>query len=292
MSSAPHLSTPHLSAPGLSVEELSWGHPLPGSGWRQLFSGFSLSCPPGQFLVVIGSNGSGKSTLLNLVAGTLRHGAGRIHLGGRPLHRLRDHQRARWIGRVMQNPLEGTCPGLTVAENLRLAERRNRPARFAAGFLISAFGGIHPNGGDRRRYRELLGELGLPLADRLDEPVGQLSGGQRQTLSLVMATLGSPDLLLLDEHTAALDPRAEATVMALTDRLVRQLGTTALMVTHSLEQALRHGDRLVMLHEGGLIGDWNAAEREYLEPAALRAMYGAAIVAPQSSSATDGSSAS
>lgn len=192
----------------------------------------------------------------------------------------------------MQNPLEGTCPGLTVAENLRLAERRNRPARFAAGFLISAFGGIHPNGGDRRRYRELLGELGLPLADRLDEPVGQLSGGQRQTLSLVMATLGSPDLLLLDEHTAALDPRAEATVMALTDRLVRQLGTTALMVTHSLEQALSHGDRLVMLHEGGLIGDWNAAEREYLEPAALRAMYGAAIVAPQSSSATDGSSAS
>ncbi len=292
MSSAPHLSTPHLSAPGLSVEELSWGHPLPGSGWRQLFSGFSLSCPPGQFLVVIGSNGSGKSTLLNLVAGTLRHGAGRIHLGGRPLHRLRDHQRARWIGRVMQNPLEGTCPGLTVAENLRLAERRNRPVMINGGFLIGAFGGIHPNGGDRRRYRELLGELGLPLADRLDEPVGQLSGGQRQTLSLVMATLGSPDLLLLDEHTAALDPRAEATVMALTDRLVRQLGTTTLMVTHSLEQALSHGDRLVMLHEGGLIGDWNAAEREYLDPAALRAMYGAAIVAPQSSSATDGSSAS
>jgi len=278
-------SAPGLSAPGLSVEELSWGHPLPGSGWRQLFSGFSLSCPPGQFLVVIGSNGSGKSTLLNLVAGTLRHSAGRIHLGGRPLHKLRDHHRARWIGRVMQNPLEGTCPGLTVAENLRLAERRNRPDRFAAGFLNSAFGGIHPNGGDCRRYCE-------PLADRLDEPVGQLSGGQRQSLSLVMATLGSPDLLLLDEHTAALDPRAEATVMALTDRLVRQLGTTALMVTHSLEQALSHGDRLVMLHEGGLIGDWNAAEREHLDPASLRAMYGVAIVAPQSSSATDGSSAS
>ena len=292
MSSSPGLSAPGLSVPGLSVEELSWGHPLPGSGWRQLFSGFSLSCPPGQFLVVIGSNGSGKSTLLNLVAGTLRHSAGRIHLGGRPLHKLRDHHRARWIGRVMQNPLEGTCPGLTVAENLRLAERRNRPDRFAAGFLNSAFGGIHPNGGDCRRYCELLGELGLPLADRLDEPVGQLSGGQRQSLSLVMATLGSPDLLLLDEHTAALDPRAEATVMALTDRLVRQLGTTALMVTHSLEQALSHGDRLVMLHEGGLIGDWNAAEREHLDPAALRSMYGAAIVAPQSSSAPDGSSAS
>jgi putative tryptophan/tyrosine transport system ATP-binding protein len=280
-----------LRVPGLSVEELSWGHPLPGSGWRQLFSGFSLSCPPGQFLVVIGSNGSGKSTLLNLVAGTLRQGAGRIHLGGRPLHRLRDHQRARWIGRVMQNPLEGTCPGLTVAENLRLAERRNRPARLASGFLISAFGGIHPNAGDCRRYRELLAGLGLPLADRLDEQVGQLSGGQRQSLSLVMATLGSPDLLLLDEHTAALDPRAEAMVMALTDRLVRQLGTTALMVTHSIEQALSHGDRLVMLHEGGLIGDWNAAEREFLNPAAVRAMYSDAITSMGTIS-TDATSAS
>ena len=280
------------NASGLSLEELSWGHSLPGTGWRQLFSGFSLSCPPGQFLVVIGSNGSGKSTLLNLVAGTLRLGAGRIHLGGRPLHRLRDYERARWIGRVMQNPLEGTCPGLTVAENLRLAEQRNKPARLAAGFLIGALGGIHPNGSDRRRYRELMGDLGLSLADRLDEPVGQLSGGQRQTLSLVMATLASPDLLLLDEHTAALDPRAEAAVMALTDRLVRQLGTTALMVTHSLEQALSHGDRLVMLHEGGLIGDWNAAEREHLELDALRAMYGAAIVSPQSFHAIDGSSAS
>jgi len=179
---------------------------------------------------------------------------------------------------VMQNPLEGTCPGLSVAENLRLAERRHRPALSWRGL-----GGIHPNAADRRRYRDLLGDLGLPLADRLDEPVGQLSGGQRQTLSLVMATLGSPDLLLLDEHTAALDPRAEAIVMALTDRLIRQLGTTALMVTHSLEQALSHGDRLVMLHEGQVIGDWNSAERAALNPAALRELYSTSIVAPASS---------
>lgn len=276
----------------LTVSGLSWGHPLPGSGWRQLFQDFSLSCPAGQFLVVIGSNGSGKSTLLNLVAGTLRQDQGQIHLGDRPLHKRRDHQRARWIGRVMQNPLEGTCPGLTVAENLRLAERRNRSALVNGGFLLGALGGIHPNGADRRRYRGLLADLGLPLADRLDEPVGQLSGGQRQSLSLVMATLGSPELLLLDEHTAALDPRAEATVMALTERLIRQLGTTALMVTHSLEQALSHGDRLVMLHEGRLIGDWSAAEREGLDPSSLRAMYGSAIVIPPASSSPDGSSAS
>ena len=253
----------------LIVDQLAWGHPLPGSGWRQLFSNFSLTCPQGQFVVVIGSNGSGKSTLLNLVAGTLTLQSGIIQLEGRPLHQLRDYQRARMIGRVMQNPLEGTCPGLSVAENLRLAERRRRPATWWHDVMS-----IHPNAADRRRYRELLADLGLPLADRLDEPVGQLSGGQRQTLSLVMATLSSPDLLLLDEHTAALDPRAEATVMALTDRLVRQLGTTALMVTHSLEQALGHGDRLVMLHQGQLIGDWNAAERQALSPASLRAMYG------------------
>lgn len=271
----------------LRVSGLCWGHSLPGGGWRQLFSNFSLNCPAGQFLVVIGSNGSGKSTLLNLVAGGLRQGDGQIHLGERPLHRLRDHQRARWIGRVMQNPLEGSCPGLSVAENLRLAERRHRPALSWRGL-----GGIHPNGADRRRYRELLGDLGLPLADRLDEPVGQLSGGQRQSLSLVMATLGSPDLLLLDEHTAALDPRAEATVMDLTERLIRQLGTTALMVTHSLEQALGHGDRLVMLHEGCLIGDWSAAERKNLDPPALRAMYGSAVVSPQFSSSPDGHPAS
>jgi putative ABC transport system ATP-binding protein len=116
------------------------------------------------------------------------------------------------------------------------------------------------------------------MADRLDTPVGQLSGGQRQTISLVMASLGEPRLLLLDEHTAALDPRAEATVMALTDRLVARLGTTALMVTHSLEQALRHGDRLLMLQEGRLIGDWSAAERQQFSPASLRELYGNATV--------------
>ena len=259
----------------LRVDNLSWGHPLPGGEWRSMFRDFSLHCPQGQFVVVIGSNGSGKSTLLNLVAGSLKLGAGRILLGERPLERLSDHARARWIGRVMQNPLEGTCPGLSVAENLRLAERRHR-----AGFGLKSLLGLHPSAADRRRYRSLLEQLGVPLADRLDEPVGQLSGGQRQTLSLVMATLATPELLLLDEHTAALDPRAESTVIGLTDRLVRQLGTTTLMVTHSLEQALRYGDRLVMLHEGRVVGDWSASERASLTEEQLRGLYGSAIVTP------------
>jgi putative ABC transport system ATP-binding protein len=257
----------------LAIANLSWGHPLPGGGWRQLFDGFDLNCQSGQFVVVIGNNGSGKSTLLNLIAGTLKLGGGTITLGDRPLHRYRDHRRARWLGRVMQNPLEGTCPGLTIAENLRLAERRRRSGLSASGLL-----GLRPSGADRRRYRELLEQLGIPLAGRLDTLVGELSGGQRQTLSLVMATLGAPELLLLDEHTAALDPKAEATVMGLTEQLVRQLGATTFMVTHSLEQALRYGDRLVMLRDGQLIGDWSAGERAGLTPASLRGLYGSAIV--------------
>ncbi|MEI7665959.1 MAG: ATP-binding cassette domain-containing protein [Synechococcaceae cyanobacterium ELA263] len=257
----------------LRVDKLCWGHPVPGGGWRQLFANFDFQSSTGEFTVVIGSNGSGKSTFLNLLAGTLRSNSGSIHLNDKPLQRLSDHRRARRIGRVMQNPLEGTCPGLTIAENLRLAEGRRRSVISWRGLS-----GVHPSRADRRRYRELLEQLGLPLADRIDTLVGQLSGGQRQTISLVMATLGQPQLLLLDEHTAALDPRAEATVMALTDRLVRQLGTTALMVTHSLEQALSFGDRLVMLHEGRILGDWSARERQHLTPESLREMYGAARV--------------
>lgn len=272
-----------MATSGLRLHQLDWGHPLPGGEWRQLFSNFSLDCPQGQFVVVIGSNGSGKSTLLNLVAGTLKTTAGSIQLAERHLERLRDHARARWIGRVMQNPLEGTCPSLSIAENLRLAELRHRSALSWRGLL-----GLHPSAHDRRRYQGLLADLGLPLADRLDESVGQLSGGQRQTLSLVMATLGSPELLLLDEHTAALDPRAEATVIGLTERLVRQLGTTTLMVTHSLRQALSHGDRLVMLHDGQLIGDWVGEQRKGLTEESLRDLYGSAIVKTPIPSALDG----
>jgi len=257
----------------LEIEGLAWGHPQPGGGWRQLFNAFSLHCPSGQFVVLIGSNGSGKSTLLNLIAGSLPATTGSLRLEGRELLRLLAHRRARSIGRVMQNPLDGTAPGLTIAENLRLAECRRRSLLQPRALL-----GLHPGRGDRRRYAALLEELGLPLADRLETPVGQLSGGQRQTISLVMASLGEPRLLLLDEHTAALDPRAEASVMQLTERLVQRLGSTTLMVTHSLEQALRYGDRLVMLQDGAVIGDWTAEQRQQFTPAALQALYGSATV--------------
>ena len=267
----------------LTISELSWGHPLPGGSWRQLFDGFNLNCQNGQFVVVIGNNGSGKSTLLNLIAGTLKLKGGSIELGQRRLHRYRDHGRARWIGRVMQNPLEGTCPGLSIAENLRLAERRRR-----SGLSLSGLLGVRPSPSDRKRYQQLLDGLGIPLGHRLDTQVGELSGGQRQTLSLVMATLGNPELLLLDEHTAALDPKAEAMVMELTERLVRQLGATALMVTHSLSQALRYGDRLLMLRDGQLVHDWSAAERQQLSEEALRQLYGSGIVAAPNADASNG----
>jgi putative ABC transport system ATP-binding protein len=257
----------------LVVEGLCWGHAVPGGGRRELFRNFDFQSRRGEFTVVIGSNGSGKSTFLNLLAGTLRCDSGSIRLNDQPLQKLPDHRRARRIGRVMQNPLEGTCPGLTIAENLRLAEGRRRSTIGWQGLR-----GIHPNQADRRRYRDLLEQLGLPLADRLDSLVGLLSGGQRQTISLVMASLGNPELLLLDEHTAALDPKAEAMVMALTDRLVEQLGCTTLMVTHSLSQALRHGDRLVMLHDGQQVGGWDAAQRQQLTTEALQEMYGAVRV--------------
>jgi len=253
----------------LDIRELQWGYPEPGGSWRQLFDGFNLTCASGAFVVVIGSNGSGKSTLLNLIAGSLPALSGSVRLEGQELMGLPDHRRASRIARVMQNPLDGTAPDLTMAENLRLAECRRRPGLRWSGLL-----GLHPDARDRRRYHELLEELDLPFQDRLDTPVGQFSGGQRQTISLVMASLGAPRLLLLDEHTAALDPRAEAKVMALTDRLVSRLQTTVLMVTHSLTQALHHGDRLLMLHDGAVIGDWSAQERERFSPDDLRGFYG------------------
>ena len=143
----------------LSISELSWGHTVPGGSWRQLFQGFNLHCPSGQFVVVIGSNGSGKSTLLNLIAGALRAGGGSVQLEGRELLGWPDYRRARLIGRVMQNPLDGTAPNLTIAENLRLAECR----RFSVFGRRGLFGGLHPSRGDRRRYAALLEELGLPV---------------------------------------------------------------------------------------------------------------------------------
>ncbi|BAD42006.1 ABC transporter ATP-binding protein [Symbiobacterium thermophilum] len=222
--------------------------------------GVDLTLAPGEFVTVVGSNGAGKSTLLNSVAGVIAPDRGRILLGDVDITRLTEVQRAARIGRVLQNPLAGTAPSLTVAENLALALARGR-SRGLRWALTAA---------RRRMFAEELAQLGLGLENRLDDKVGLLSGGQRQALSLLMATLQRPDVLLLDEHTAALDPRAAALIAELTNRWVRQHRLTTLMITHNLEQAIRLGDRLVMMHEGRILFTLSGPEKQGLTIEGLR----------------------
>jgi putative ABC transport system ATP-binding protein len=202
--------------------------------------GVDLAIPAGQFVTVIGSNGAGKSTLLNVLAGVAPVTAGRIVIDGLDVTALPPAARARLLARVFQDPLAGTCAELTIEENLALAEARGR--RRGLRLAVAA-----PR---RARWRERLASLGLGLEDRLADRMGLLSGGQRQSVALLMATLAPSRILLLDEHTAALDPRMAELVVDLTRRVVVELGLTALMVTHSMQQALSCGDRLLMLHEG------------------------------------------
>jgi putative ABC transport system ATP-binding protein len=218
--------------------------------------GFDLSIEPGSFVVVIGTNGSGKSTTLNAVAGTFPIDAGTIQLAGHAISGWPEHRRARLIGRVFQDPLAGTSPTLSIAENLALAAGRGLPR--GLGKAVS-----------RRRAAELrdrVRPLGMGLEDRLDNPIGSLSGGQRQALTLLMATYRRPELLLLDEHTAALDPKSAEQVIRLTDDVVRRHQLTTMMVTHSMAQAASLGDRLVMVHRGRLIFDASGAAKKRLRP--------------------------
>jgi putative ABC transport system ATP-binding protein len=231
----------------------------PGGDRVRALCGIDLDLSGGQFLTVIGSNGSGKSTILNAIAGTFLPDAGTITIGGREVTRLPEHRRAELIGRVFQDPFKGTCPSMTVAENLRLAEQRGERRRLRIGL-------------DRRcleRYRELLASLGMRLEGRLQAMMGTLSGGQRQAVTLLMATIRRPALLLLDEHTAALDPRAAEQIMAVTDQVVRTHALTTLMVTHSMEHAVQFGDRTVMMHRGSIIADLQGEERKGVTEADL-----------------------
>ena len=210
-----------------------------------LFRHFSLAIPDGQFVSVVGSNGSGKTSLLNMVCGSISVDEGSVWMGGRDITKMKEHRRYRNIGRVYQNPAMGTCATMTILENMAMADNKNRAYSITPGV-------------DRRRtahYRELLASLGLGLEDKLHIPVGSLSGGQRQALALLMCTLTPIEFLILDEHTAALDPKTAEVIMRLTGRLVAQKGLTTLMVTHNLRYALEYGDRLLMLHEGRAVLD-------------------------------------
>lgn len=221
-------------------------------------AGVDLTLEDGSFTVVIGTNGSGKSTLQGAISGAFALDAGRILLGSSDaavdITDWPEHRRAHRVGRVFQDPFAGTAPDLTVAENLALASKRGS-MRTLAPLL---------RGAKRAAWRELLAQIGLGLEHRLDDPIGLLSGGQRQSITLLMATLTNPELLLLDEHTAALDPRSAELVIGLTERLVRQSRATTLMVTHSMQQAASLGDRLIAMHRGRVYLDVSGAEKQRL----------------------------
>ncbi len=231
----------------------------PGGDRVPALRGVSLTMPAGQFLTVIGSNGSGKSTILNVIAGTYLADAGTIRIAGADVTRWAEHRRAALVGRVFQDPFKGTCPSMTVAENLRMAELRGKRRRLRVGLDRASL----------ERYREGLASLGMRLEGRLQASMATLSGGQRQAVTLLMATLTRPDLLLLDEHTAALDPRAAEQIMFVTDHVVRTHGLTTLMVTHSMDQAVRFGDRTIMMHRGMVIADLSGEERRGVTEADL-----------------------
>jgi putative ABC transport system ATP-binding protein len=216
--------------------------------------GVDLTIEEGSFVIVIGTNGSGKSTLLNAVAGTVPIDTGRILIAGRDVTRWPEHRRARLIGRVFQNPFSGTAPHMSIAENLALAARRGK-SRGAAWAL---------RGHLKREMRDRVRQLGTGLENRLDNEIGSLSGGQRQALTLLMATWLKPSLLLLDEHTAALDPRSADQVIRLSQEVVARERLTTLMVTHSMHQAAQLGDRLIMMDHGRILHDFRGEDKQRL----------------------------
>ena len=218
-----------------------------------VFSDFNFTVEDGEFVSVIGSNGSGKTTLLNLICGSLSPDSGSIVFNGRDITGVSEFKRAKMIGRVFQDPKAGTCPDLTILENMALADNKNKP--FGLGRCVSKKRIDH--------YRALLEQCNMGLENRLGVQVGKLSGGQRQALALVIANMTDLDMLILDEHIAALDPKSSETVMELTDRLVKKNRITTLMVTHNLRFAVQYGSRLVMMHEGNAVMDISGEEKKH-----------------------------
>jgi putative ABC transport system ATP-binding protein len=244
------VSEPVLAAAGL------YHTFFPGTPNEQVaLQGVDLTMEARAFVVVLGVNGSGKSTLLNAIAGSLALDRGTVRLSGRDVTSWPEWRRAAFIGRAFQNPMSGSIGNLTVAENLAVAAKRGRHH----GVLRNALGR-----GRRRELADRVSELGLGLEDRLDTPVGALSGGQRQALTLLMAALVRPELLLLDEHTAALDPRSTEQVVQLTEQIIRKEGLTTLMVTHSMQQAVALGDRVVLMHRGRVVESIGGARKRQL----------------------------
>lgn len=216
-----------------------------------LFDHFNLKVEKGEFIAVVGSNGSGKTSMLNIICGSIQPEAGQILMGGKDITKEKEYKRNARIGRVYQNPAMGTCPSMTILENMSLADNKGKLYGLRRGT-------------DKSRtayYREQLSQLNLGLEDRMDTKVGVLSGGQRQAMALLMSTMTPIEFLILDEHTAALDPKTAEMIMELTDKIVREKNLTTIMVTHNLRYAIEYGSRLLMMHQGDVILDKRGEEK-------------------------------
>ena len=253
-----------MSDPTLVLEDLHQTFFSGTPNEQRALQGVDLVMEERAFVMVVGNNGSGKSTLLNAVAGTLVPDRGKVRIGGRDVTAWSEPRRAALVGRVFQNPMSGTIAHLTIAENLAVAAKRGG----RHGVLRNALGR-----GRRRELSDRVRDLGLGLDDRLDTPVGALSGGQRQALTLLMATLVRPRLLLLDEHTSALDPNSTEQVVQLTEKLIRTEGLTTLMVTHSIPQAVALGDRVLIMHRGRIVESIGGARKRQLRVEELLASF-------------------
>jgi len=248
----------------LDIKEI-WKTFNPGTvNEKVALKGVSLTLNDGDFVTVIGGNGAGKSTLMNAVAGVYPVDAGSISIDGVDVTRLPEFKRAPYIGRVFQDPMMGTAATMQIEENMALAARRGRGRGLKPGITRS----------EREKYREMLATLGLGLEERMTSKVGLLSGGQRQALTLLMATLRRPKLLLLDEHTAALDPKTAAKVLETTEAIVQRDRLTTLMITHNMRDAIVHGDRLIMMYEGRIAIDVSGQEKKNLTVEGLLEMFG------------------
>ena len=221
---------------------------------KTALKGLNLELKDGDFVTVIGGNGAGKSTLLNAISGVWKPDYGTIEIDGVDVTSMPEYKRAKFLGRVFQDPMKGTSPDMEIAENLSIAARRGTRRKLIPGIRKS----------ERQEYRELLATLELGLESRLSSKVGLLSGGQRQAVTLLMATLRRPKLLLLDEHTAALDPKTADKVLQITDKIVSENHLTTLMITHNMRDAIKHGNRLIMMHEGNIIIDIEGEEKKKL----------------------------
>lgn len=221
---------------------------------KKALCGVNLTLEEGEFVTVIGGNGAGKSTTLNAVAGVWPVDSGRIYIGGDDVTRLSQYKRAKYLGRVFQDPMTGTATTMSIEENMAIAARRGKARRLTWGITKA----------ERDTYREMLKTLNLGLEDRLTSKVGLLSGGQRQAITLLMASIQKPKLLLLDEHTAALDPKTAAKVLEISDKIIAENHLTAMMVTHNMRDAIAHGNRLIMMHEGKVILNIAGEEKKKL----------------------------